>query len=380
MLVWMLALGLDGGRVMLVDESTGEKKWAVQAHPTLSGRTKVAMSPGNGRFVASVGIRDASFKLWDAEDGWLHMVGTMHDGTGACICEVNKLSDKVVQEGCPAVAHTRGIVDVAFSPCGQRLATGGEDGVVIVWDAQTGEVEHRMKARRSAEHVRFSADGARLACGSTSGFIYVWDATTGALLRTMPADRSGDLTSLNFSPTENCILATCGKYSIDYVPEYHRIQIWDVDSGAKLRSIEGGVFAVFSPDGRTIATAGGSQFRDVILLDAKWRSCSVQFDVTKFSLQGHTKTLCCASWSLDGSKLASGSRDGTCKVWDSSTGALLRTIRAQYPVLSVVWARDWVQDTQSAMAFAMGHHPRLGVGSQLLELEVGVVRMILDRV
>ena len=43
------------------------------------------------------------------------------------------------------------------------------------------------------------------------------------------------------------------------------------------------------------------------------------------------------------------------------------------------WGRDWVQDTQRAMAFAMGHHPRLGGGSQVLDLEVGVVRMILDR-
>ena len=156
---------------MLVDASTGEKQWGVQAHPTLSGRTKVAMSPGNGRFVASVGIRDASFKLWDAADGWLHMVGTMHDGTGSCICEVNKFSDKVVQGGCPAVAHTRGIADVAFSPCGQRLATGGEDGVVIVWDVQTGEVEHRMKAGWGAETVRFSADGARLASGGFASIL-----------------------------------------------------------------------------------------------------------------------------------------------------------------------------------------------------------------
>jgi hypothetical protein len=42
------------------------------------------------------------------------------------------------------------------------------------------------------------------------------------------------------------------------------------------------------------------------------------------------------------------------------------------------WGRDWVQDTQKAVAFAMGHHPRLGGGSQVLELEVGVVRMIVD--
>jgi hypothetical protein len=48
--------------------------------------------------------------------------------------------------------------------------------------------------------------------------------------------------------------------------------------------------------------------------------------------------------------------------------------------MSVAWGRDWVRETQGAMAFLMGHHPRLGVGSQVLELEAGVVRMILDRV
>ena len=47
---------------------------------------------------------------------------------------------------------------------------------------------------------------------------------------------------------------------------------------------------------------------------------------------------------------------------------------------SVSWGRDWVRDTQRATAVAMGRHPRLGIWSQFLELEVGVVRMILDRV
>ena len=49
-------------------------------------------------------------------------------------------------------------------------------------------------------------------------------------------------------------------------------------------------------------------------------------------------------------------------------------------VFSVAWERDWMWDTQRGEAFAMGHHPRLGVGAQVLELEAGVVRMILDRV
>jgi hypothetical protein len=45
----------------------------------------------------------------------------------------------------------------------------------------------------------------------------------------------------------------------------------------------------------------------------------------------------------------------------------------------VSWGRDWVQDTQKEVAFAMGQHPRLGELSRVLALDAGVVRMILDR-
>ena len=126
-----------------------------------------------------------------------------------------------------------------------------------------------------------------------------------------------------------------------------------------------------SPDGRTIATASAGDTRDVQLMDA-------ESGALRFRMVGHTNWVWTASWSLDGSKLASGGTDSTCKVWDSSTGELLRTLNVETLVYSVVWGRDWVRDTQGAMAFAMGHHPRLGAGSQVLELEVGVVRMILD--
>ena len=100
MWVRMLALGLHNGRVMMVDEATGEEKWAVQAHPfNLSAR--VALSP-NGRFVASMGFCDVYWKIWDAASGELHRADATHDGTGA---------------------HRGRLHAVAFSPCGQRLAT-----------------------------------------------------------------------------------------------------------------------------------------------------------------------------------------------------------------------------------------------------------------
>ena len=72
--------------------------------------------------------------------------------------------------------------------------------------------------------------------------------------------------------------------------------------------------------------------------------------------------------------------DGTCKVWDSSTGVLLQTIVLGGGIFSISWGRDWVLEKQRAVALAMGHHPRLGAGSHVLGLDEELLRMILDRV
>ena len=99
----------------------------------------------------------------------------------------------------------------------------------------------------------------------------------------------------------------------------------------------------------------------------------------RLRLNGHQHTVCSVSFSVDDeSKLASFSWDA-CKMWDSSTGALLSTIEVNV-FASVSWGRDWVRDTEGAMAFAMGYNPRLGERSEVLALDAGVVRMILDRV
>ena len=95
----MLALGLGGGTVMLVDEATGEVKWEVKAH-SQSGHhvgPQVAMSP-DGMFVASGGFRDEHWRLWKVECGAFHRVGDSHDGTGECFCYLH-LDQRVVQEG-----------------------------------------------------------------------------------------------------------------------------------------------------------------------------------------------------------------------------------------------------------------------------------------
>jgi len=357
----MLAVVTLDGRIRLVDAATGTARWAVQSYES-DVLCRVAMSP-DGRFVASVGESEETWQLLDTGSGVVCMTGTRHDGTGGCVCKATRSGRRTsLDDGCPAQAHSAGLYAVAFSPCGQRLATGGEDRAVILWDARTGKAELVLQGHASmVRSVSFSADGARLASGGWDGTIRVWDAATGALLRAIP---NGSLVmGVQFSPTDGRTLASAG----------YSAKQWDVDSGEMIRSIEGRDFAVFSPDGRTIATASVQLARDVLLVDAETGAIRLRMD-------GQHQQLFSASFSVDGSKLASGFIDGACKVWDSSTGALLRTIELGGSVWSVSWGRDWVQDTQRGVAFAMGHHPRLGAGSRVLGLDEELLRMILDRV
>ena len=63
-------------------------------------------------------------------------------------------------------------------------------------------------------------------------------------------------------------------------------------------------------------------------------------EALNFFLRGHTDEVLMIAF-LDGrSKLASGSLGGTCKGWDSSTGAIKRTIELGSEVASVEWGRD----------------------------------------
>mmetsp|Transcript_19987 Transcript_19987/g.48407 ORF Transcript_19987/g.48407 Transcript_19987/m.48407 type:complete len:391 (+) Transcript_19987:93-1265(+) len=365
----MLTVGTVDGRVRLVDAATRMTRWEVQSYPA-NHFCSVAVSP-DGRFVASVGESEEHWKIFDAASGVVCVTGPRHDGTGACLCRVTRSGHRtLLDEGCPVHAHTAGLEVVAFSPCGQTLATGGGAFTVILWDAQTGKAELMLeKLTDWVTSVSFSADGARLASGSEDLSIRVWDTSTGDILRTFLGSHDTFVFQVQFSPADNRVLVSTG------VPE-SRLKLWDVDSGEMLRSFGFCILAEFGPDGRRIATLSNSDFNVFHLVNA-------ESGVVLSTLASHTGYVSSISFSVNGSnesKLASGSYDGTCKVWDSSTGALLRTIEVGSTIFSVFWGRDWVMDTQRAMAFAMGHHPRLGERSQMLALDAEVVRMILDRV
>ena len=59
------------------------------------------------------------------------------------------------------------------------------------------------------------------------------------------------------------------------------------------------------------------------------------------TLKGHAGPVCSVSWSPDGTRLATGSEDGTAKVWDAAGGRELLTLKGHTGwVRSVSWSPD----------------------------------------
>lgn len=114
------------------------------------------------------------------------------------------------------------VTALRFAPGGRTLAGASENGLLSLWDQQTGVQIGQLKKHKAAVNaIAFSPNGELMATGGDDQTVIIWEMASGKPRRTL---KGHDLTvtSLAFSPDESLLASGSGNASV---------VLWDVKTG-----------------------------------------------------------------------------------------------------------------------------------------------------
>jgi WD40 repeat protein len=206
---------------------------------------------------------------------------------------------------------------IAFAPAANQVVIAGDDGHVRVFDVARAATVADFKCADKVVSIAITPDGNLLAALSSDGFVSVFDTVHQKLLRRL----AGGETAFNLAVSHNGrrLAAACGDFAF----------VWDISTGRQLLKAthatssetlapgEWIVEAAISPDGKFLAYAArGDKSAHVWNIDNGRPVLELK----------HDSAVAAVAFNADGSKLGTGSYDGTARVWELPSGNELERV------------------------------------------------------
>jgi WD40 repeat protein len=225
--------------------------------------------------------------------------------------------------------HAGRVFAVAFTPGGERLFSGGEDGKVLVWDVADGTDRGRLN---NPGHwwspIAFTPDGSTMLAGDQQGTVVLWDMANGR--------SKGYLRSQDAIIQLITVLAD-GKTLVTG-DDKGGVRFWDLTTGKEEKErrleVEDTLALAITPDGKTLASTGAFKQAttvkvwdvatggELLTLQGEQSVTSSAVGTGKGDIRQwqQASPVQCVAISSAGTMVAAGRADGTVSLWEVPAG------------------------------------------------------------
>ncbi|HJW90835.1 MAG TPA: WD40 repeat domain-containing protein, partial [Anaerolineales bacterium] len=171
------------------------------------------------------------------------------------------------------LGHQAPVWSVAVSLDGRYSLSGDENGVIFLWDLESGAALRRLEGHTGkVTSLVFTPDGRQALSASQDKTILHWDLETGQVISSLTGHKVG-INTLALSPDGRLLASGSGRFSLDepVSVEDNSVRLWDLESGEEIQRFtfftDSITDVIFTPDGEDLAIATISD--GLILLNLK---------------------------------------------------------------------------------------------------------------